>query len=111
MLVDCGSICACVQAATGITPTKVLGKPDPEMLRGILAHHSLQPHELAMVGDRVYTDVAMAQRAGAMSVLVLTGEATAEDAKKFQPAPDLVLPSLKELGAKLCAAKSEVVSA
>jgi HAD superfamily hydrolase (TIGR01450 family) len=111
VLVDCGSICACVQIATGIAPTKVLGKPDPEMLRGILAHHLLQPHELAMVGDRIYTDVAMAQRAGAMSVLVLTGEATAEDAAKFHPAPDLVLPSLKELGAKLRAAKNEVVPA
>jgi HAD superfamily hydrolase (TIGR01450 family) len=111
VLVDCGSICACVQAATGIAPTKVLGKPDPEMLRGILAHHSLQPHELAMVGDRIYTDVAMAQRAGSVSVLVLTGEATAEDAAKSQIAPDLVLPSLKELGAKLRSAKSEVVPA
>lgn len=111
VLVDCGSICACLQAATGIAPTKVLGKPDPEMLRGILAHHSLQPSELAMVGDRLYTDVAMAQRTGAVGVLVLTGEATAEDAKNFHPAPDLVLPSLKELGTKLCAAKSEVVPA
>lgn len=101
VLVDCGSICACLQAATGIAPTKVLGKPDPEMLRGILAHHSLQPSELAMVGDRLYTDVAMAQRAGALGVLVLTGEATAEDAEKFHPAPDLVLASLKELGAIL----------
>jgi NagD protein len=53
----------------------------------------------------------MAQRAGAIGVLVLTGEATAEDAKNFHPAPDLVLPSLKELGAKLRDAKSEVVPA
>lgn len=111
ILVDCGSICACLEAATGCAPTAVMGKPDPEMLRGILAHHSLQPHELAMVGDRIYTDVVMAQRAGTVSVLILTGEATAEDAEKSHPAPDLVLPSLKELGAKLCAAKSEVVPA
>ena len=111
VLVDCGSICACLQAGTGIAPAKVLGKPDPEMLRGILAHHSLQPHELAMVGDRTYTDVAMAQRAGAVSVLVLTGEATADCAAKFHPSPDLVLPSLIELGAGLRAAKSEVVPA
>ncbi len=111
VLVDCGSICAMLQAATGIAPTKVLGKPDPEMLRGILAHHSLQPHELAMVGDRIYTDVAMAQRAGAVSVLVLTGEATAEAAAKSHPAPDFVLPSLRELGAKLRTAKVEMVVA
>lgn len=111
VLVDCGAICACLQAATGIAPTKVLGKPDPEMLRGILAHHSLQPHELAMVGDRIYTDIAMAQRAGALGVLVLTGEATAEDAAKSLVGPDLVLPSLKELGAALRESKVEMVSA
>jgi NagD protein len=111
VLVDCGSICACLEAATGIAPMKVLGKPDPEMLRGILARHSLKPNELAMVGDRIYTDMAMAKQAGALGVLVLTGEATAEDAAKSNPALDLVLPSLKELGAKLRAAKSEVVPA
>jgi NagD protein len=111
VLVDCGSICACLQAATGIAPTKVLGKPDPEMLRGILAHHSLKPDQLAMIGDRIYTDIAMAKQVGALAVLVLTGEATTEDAAKFSPKADLVLPSLKELGAQLRAAKAEVVSA
>ena len=111
ILVDCGSICACLEAATGCAPTAVLGKPDPEMLRGILARHSLQPNELAMVGDRTYTDVAMGHRAGALSVLVLSGEATAEEAAKYFPAPDLVLPSLKEFGIKLREAKAESATA
>jgi len=70
VLVDCGSICAALQAATGRKPNAVLGKPDPAMIRGILHHHSLQPHQLAMVGDRLYTDIAMARNAGALGVLV-----------------------------------------
>jgi HAD superfamily hydrolase (TIGR01450 family) len=98
VLVDCGSICAALTAATGRKPNKVLGKPDPEMLRGILQRHSLRPRELAMVGDRLYTDVVMAQRAGVMSVLVLTGETTAEAAAMHLPAPDLIVPSLAEFG-------------
>ena len=109
--VDCGSICAGLKAATGRSPDKVLGKPDPAMLRGILERHELRPAELAMVGDRTYTDIVMAQRAGAFSVLVLTGETNREDANKFSPAPDLIVQSLKEFGEKLLAAKGEVVSA
>jgi HAD superfamily hydrolase (TIGR01450 family) len=104
MLVDCGAICAALQSATGRAPLAVFGKPDPSMLRGILHKHGIQPAELAMVGDRLYTDMAMARRAGAFGVLVLTGEATAEQAQKHSPAPDLVLASLAEFGVKLRAA-------
>src|SRR5882762_5280611 len=94
--VDCGSICACLQTATGRSPEAVLGKPDPRMIRGILHRHSLQAHQLAMIGDRLYTDMAMARRAGALGVLVLTGETTAAQALQHSPAPDLVVASLAE---------------
>ena len=77
VLVDCGAICAALEQAAGRGPDVVLGKPDPCMLRGILSRHALAPEQLAMVGDRLYTDMAMARRAGALGVLVLTGETTA----------------------------------
>ena len=64
VLVDCGAICAALKEATGRAPDVVLGKPDPCMLRGILSRHALAPEQLAMVGDRFYTDMAMAHRAG-----------------------------------------------
>jgi NagD protein len=105
VLVDCGSICAALAAATGRAPTAVLGKPDPAMLRGILRRHALQPDQLAMVGDRLYTDIDMARRAGAFGVLVLTGETTAAQAAAANPPPDLVLPGLTELGEILAATK------
>jgi HAD superfamily hydrolase (TIGR01450 family) len=101
VLVDCGAICAALESATGRAPTAVLGKPDPAMLRGILHHHNLRPEELAMVGDRLYTDVAMAHRAGAFGVLVLTGETTGEQAQRHSPQPDLIVPTLAEFGAHL----------
>jgi len=98
VLIDCGSITAALEKATGRAPQAVLGKPDPAMLRGILQRHSLAPQNLAMVGDRLYTDMEMARRAGAVSVLVLTGEATAAEAEKCNPKPDLIVPTLHELG-------------
>jgi HAD superfamily hydrolase (TIGR01450 family) len=101
VLVDCGSICAMLEKATGRAPQKVFGKPDPAMLDGILARHGLRPAQIAMVGDRIYTDILMAHRAGALGVLVLTGEATARDAAEAAEPPHLTLPSLAELGALL----------
>ena len=98
VLVDCGAICALLEKATGRAPDLVLGKPDPAMLRGILDRHGLRPAQVAMVGDRIYTDILMAHRAAAFGVLVLTGEATAQDAAQANPPPHLVVPSLAELG-------------
>ena len=103
ILVDCGSFCAALHAATGRQPDITFGKPDPSMLTGIMTRHGLQADQIAMVGDRIYTDLLMAHRAGALGVLVLTGEATADDAARANPTPDLVLPSLAELGALLAA--------
>lgn len=103
VLVDCGSVCAAIEKAAGRAPDVTLGKPDPDMLSGILKRHALQPREVAMVGDRLYTDVRMAQRAGAFGVLVLSGEATTEDVARAEPPPDLVVPTLAELGDLLAA--------
>ncbi len=109
ILVDCGSLQKCIEAASGRRPDKVMGKPDPTMLDGIRDRNNLQANEIAMVGDRIYTDIAMGHNAGAVSVLVLSGETTletalkvAEDAKN-NPNPehypaDFIVRDLKELG-------------
>jgi NagD protein len=110
VLVDCGSICAALKEAAGRGPDAVLGKPDPRMLRGLMHRLNLQPEQLAMVGDRLYTDMEMARRTGALSVLVLTGEATAEQARTHTPPPDLVVADIAELGATLRTAREARLS-
>jgi NagD protein len=77
------------------------------MLRGILHRHALVPEQLAMVGDRLYTDMAMAHRAGALGVLVLTGETTAAAGARHSPAPDLMVSGLAEFGERLRAARQQ----
>jgi NagD protein len=47
----------------------------------------------------------MAHRAGALGVLVLTGEATREEAARYTPPPDLVVADLAELGEELRVAR------
>ena len=105
VLVDCGSICAMLEKATGRKPDVTLGKPQPEMLDGILNTRQLQPFEVAMVGDRIYTDMLMAHKAGAFGVLVLTGEATKADAQKAVPPPNVTLQSIEQLGELIVEAK------
>ena len=74
----------------------IIGKPDPRMLNGIMERHNLQAEQIAMVGDRIYTDILMAQRASALSVLVLSGETTYKEAAALQPNPDLIMRDLAE---------------
>lgn len=97
VLPDCGAVCALFKEATGRDPDAVLGKPDPSMLEGIMQAHDLRPYEVAMVGDRLYTDIEMARRAEVFSVLVLTGETDAKAAHLAIPAPDLTLNHVGEL--------------
>lgn len=98
VLVDCGSICACLTHATGRTPDITLGKPDPNMLSGILHRYGYETDQVAMVGDRIYTDIEMAHNAGAFGVLVLSGETTLEVADAAPKQPHLICDSIEVLG-------------
>ena len=90
-----GAILAAVEAATGQLAV-VAGKPEPGMFT---AARQLLPacQRLVMVGDRLDTDIAGAQRAGIPAVLVLTGSTSPEDLTGAAVHPDLVLASLADL--------------
>lgn len=94
VLVDCGSMYTCIEYATRRLPDLVIGKPNPSMLDGILAAHNLKPSEVAMLGDRIYTDVKMAQNAGAVGILVLSGETTMDIVRESEEKPDLIVQDL-----------------
>jgi ribonucleotide monophosphatase NagD (HAD superfamily) len=59
---------------------------------------------LCMVGDRLYTDVALGRAAGFPSVLVLSGETQAAEVDGSPHQPDFVFANLGELGRALAAA-------
>lgn len=107
VLMDCGSLCAALTAATGRQPDAIPGKPDPRMLQGLIQREGIRPEQMAMAGDRIYTDIEMARRAGALGVLVLSGEATRQDASQAQPPPDLVVQDLAEFAGLLKSARAD----
>jgi len=109
VLPDCAAICAMLTTATGRTPDAVLGKPSPRMLDGVRKRHGVAANEIAVVGDRLYTDMAMARGAGALGVLVLSGETTAEQVEHANPRPDLVVADVGEL-ARLLPQRTEAAS-
>ncbi len=101
VLVDCGSICACIEAATGRKPDVVIGKPNPDILYGVLDKKGLKPSEAAMIGDRIYTDVKTGINAGAAGVLVLSGETTMEIAAASDVVPTVICRDIEEFGQML----------
>lgn len=110
LLLDCAALCAALFEATGRRPLVTLGKPHALMLGGLLSRLGLEATDLLMVGDRLYTDVAMARSAGALGALVLSGEATAEDVARASDCerPHFVFADLAELGEALEAARADL---
>lgn len=93
---DIGSMIALVAASTGRGPDVVIGKPNPPIISAILEKTGLAAHQLTMVGDRLYTDIAMGQ-AGITTVLVLSGETKQSDIPSAQFPPNYVMENVAEL--------------
>ena len=83
-LPDVGAYLAMLKVTTGVDPEHITGKPNAGMILHKIEELGLDPARCAMVGDRLYTDVAMATRAGCVGVLVLSGEATMEDVAQLE---------------------------
>lgn len=93
-----GAILAAVETAAATTAT-VLGKPEPSIFR--IACETLKGcMAIAVVGDNLAADIAGAKRAGLAAILVLTGTATEQDARRCLTQPDLILPSIAALPAQ-----------
>lgn len=93
---DCGSIIALIKAVTGKEPL-VIGKPNVEIVAQALKKLNLSKSRVAIVGDRLYTDILMGVRAGIQTILVLTGETKRQDLENASVKPDFVYDSLSEL--------------
>ena len=93
---DCGSIARLIEASTERYP-EFFGKPSKRVLDHIVKHTGYREEEIAFVGDRLYTDIAVADGTKAVSILVLTGESTVEDIEKYGVQPDIIFDSLEDL--------------
>jgi ribonucleotide monophosphatase NagD (HAD superfamily) len=88
---------ALFEATTGVRPSHICGKPNKGMILHKIEELGLDPSNCAMVGDRLYTDMEMADRAGVQGILVLSGEATREDLEESGLNPSLIVDSVSSL--------------
>jgi 4-nitrophenyl phosphatase len=91
---DVGAMLAFVKAATGRDPDTVVGKPNRLIVDAASLKMQLPTEQLAMIGDRLYTDIALGQASGVATVLVLSGETKPGDLKDSPFKPDYVFENL-----------------
>lgn len=96
VLPDCGSICALLTASSGREPNYI-GKPNRNMIDVISKMTGIPNERICAVGDRLYTDIAVAQNAGSVSVLVLSGETDEAMVEAAERKPDYVLADVHQL--------------
>ena len=94
---DVGSMMALITASTGRQPDVVIGKPNQPIVDTIAEKIGLPLGKIAMVGDRLYTDIALGQT-GIKTVLVLSGETNLEEAQKSEFQADWVVQDIAEFG-------------
>lgn len=90
---DIGGMIAFVKACTGVEPL-VIGKPHAAIVNALTIKTSMDRSCMAMVGDRLYTDIRLGTNAGILSILVMSGETTEEDLLVSEIRPDFVFENL-----------------
>ena len=93
---DCGSVSEMLYNATKRSPL-FIGKPQPAMALLAMEKTGFLPEETALIGDRLYTDIACAVNAGIVSIFVLSGEGTMEDVAQSDVKPQYIYPDIKTL--------------
>ena len=94
---DLGAIIAFIEASAFRRPDIIVGKPNTGIVEAALKRTGLKTSELAMVGDRLYTDIETGLRSGMLSILVMSGETTEEMLEKSETKPDLKFGRLADM--------------
>jgi HAD superfamily hydrolase (TIGR01450 family) len=95
---DIGATHAYIHASTGRMPDKIIGKPYREIMDCATEQAGCKAGETAMVGDRLYTDIAIAENVpGLTGILVLTGETKLEDLEGSKTQPHLIFDGLRDI--------------
>lgn len=93
---DAGSFIELIKTSTGRLPNLVIGKPNKSIVDAICQLTGASASHMVMIGDRLYTDMAMRQH-GIKTILVLTGETRAKDIENSPFRPDYIVEDLTHL--------------
>ena len=94
---DIGATIAYIKASTGREPDLIIGKPFQGIVDEALRLSGHPVEALAMVGDRLYTDIQTAVNSGMCGILVFSGETDREMLSRSKSRPDLVFERLSDM--------------
>lgn len=94
---DVGAIHAFIYASAFRYPDRIIGKPNEDIIEYLTTRVNTRREHIAMVGDRLYTDIAAGRNHGLKSILVLSGEASLEDVQNSEIVPHLIFQSVREM--------------
>jgi 4-nitrophenyl phosphatase len=95
-----GAALAALETATDVAPV-VIGKPSATMIELAIERIGARKEDVAIIGDRLDTDIEAGHAAGITTVLVLTGVHRIEDIPRFPARPDYVVDNLDQFRAAL----------
>jgi 4-nitrophenyl phosphatase len=94
LLPGTGSMIAALATATETDPTAT-GKPEPAMFQQAMVQMGAKPETTAIIGDRMDTDILGGQRAGMITIAVLSGSSSRSDAEEI--GADFIFEDIAEL--------------
>jgi NagD protein len=98
---DTGAMIELIAASAERRPDVVIGKPHPPIIDALFEQYPYKRDEVAIIGDRLYTDIQTGINAGIVSILVLSGETTQEMYDAWEEQADFVFQHIGEISKHL----------
>ncbi len=104
---DCGAMIEFIWASTGKRP-HIIGKPNRDIIEAVFSKKNYFPSQMAIIGDRLYTDIVTGRNAGIASILVLSGETKLGDICTAEVVPNYIFADLGALAKQLSTEESQL---
>lgn len=96
-LPDIGTFIKVIEMTTNKVPERIFGKPFLSFMQPVLEEKGFQEKDAVMIGDRLITDIKMAEGSDVTSILVLSGTTKKEDYEQSQIKADIVIDTIGDL--------------
>ncbi|WP_240041381.1 HAD-IIA family hydrolase [Paenibacillus ginsengarvi] len=92
---DTWAMVKAIEAASGVAPSAIVGKPSQFYASKVLEWCGLRGEHCLMIGDRLETDILFGHTGGMRTALVMTGVTTKREAELSPIRPDYVWHSME----------------
>lgn len=105
---DIGAMIAFVSASTGREPDLIVGKPNSLLAEYAAERTGIPVSAMCMIGDRLYTDIALGAAANIPTILVLSGETRADEVSNSPHQPTYIFQDIEAVADYLIHLRSQI---